>query len=297
MDITCPVSGGNCEPCPWQSIPGQVRDSVDCGLIECQECKLVTHSRSLADQVDYVEGTMHNWSAGHGNNWSKPSADKLRRLKLISELQKEYSKPNPTILDFGCGNGEMLDTLKNSFQIYGLEPDKVAHDLVKSRSESKDTIFSNIEEIISLGMTFDFVTLFHVVEHFYNPDTELTNIHKVLKPNGLILIETPNSQDALLTRYASEKFRKFTYWSHHPMLHSHKSLEALVERNGFSVLENLGTQRYGLANHLYWLSQGKPGGHEAWSGFIGVGTESEYEKDLVSLQMNDTLWLVAMKKI
>ena len=145
-------------------------------------------------------------------------------------------------------------------------------------------------------MTFDFVTLFHVVEHFYDPDTELRNIRKVLKPNGLILIETPNSQDALLTKYASEKFRKFTYWSHHPMLHSHKSLEALVNRSGFTVLENLGCQRYGLANHLYWLREGKPGGHEVWSDFIDVETESEYEKDLVSLHLNDTLLLVAIHK-
>lgn len=296
MDITCPIEGGNCDACPWQSTPGQVRDSIDCGLIECQNCKLVTHSRSLANQVNYVEGTMHNWSGGYGDNLPKPSADKIRRLNLLSKLQREYNKSNPSILDFGCGNGEMLDTFKNSFETFGLEPDKSARDLAKSRLGSKGMIFSNIDEIISLGITFDFVTLFHVVEHFYDPDTELRNILKVLKPNGLILIETPNSQDALLTKYHSEKFRKFTYWSHHPMLHSHKSLEALVERIGFSVLENLGTQRYGLANHLYWLGEGKPGGHELWSGFISLDTELHYEKDLVSLQINDTLWLVAINK-
>lgn len=46
------------------------------------------------------------------------------------------------------------------------------------------------------------------------------------------------------------------------MLHSHESLAELVERNDFKVLENEGIKRYGLEKHLYWLSNGKPNGHD-----------------------------------
>lgn len=296
MDITCPKLGGSCDKCPWMSIPGQVRDVVDCGLIECQECKLVTHSRSLAGHVNYVEGSMHNWSGGYGDNLPKPSADKLRRLNLLSKLIEKHNLSQPKILDFGCGNGEMLEVFQEFYETCGLEPDKGARELAERRLASTGRVFSDIDEAVSSGATFDIITLFHVVEHFYDPDTELRNMSKVLKQGGLIVIETPNSQDALLTKYENSHFRKFTYWSHHPMLHSHKSLEIMMERNGYLVIENLGSQRYGLANHLYWLSVGKPGGHSVWDGFVGKSTESQYEADLVSQQMNDTLWLVARNK-
>ena len=293
MKIKCPRWGGSCDNCHWISIPGQVRDAMDCGLIECQECKLVTHSRSLAKQVNYVEGSMHNWSSGYGDNFSKPSLDKLRRFNSITELVEKYNVTQPKILDLGCGKGEMIEVFQESFETSGLEPDNAARELANTRVDESGCLFSSIDEVLSSSHRFDIVTMFHVVEHFYDPDYELQKIRKALKPNGFIVIETPNSQDALLTKYESADFRKFTYWSHHPMLHSHNSLGYLLERNGFSVLENTGVQRYGLANHLHWLSVGKPGGHFALGDLVSTATEISYQRDLVSSHINDTLWLVA----
>ena len=78
----------------------------------------------------------------------------------------------------------------------------------------------------------------------------------MLKPGELIVIETPNAYYALVTKYGFNTFQNFTYWLHHPILHSHESLATLVLRIGFSIVENMGLQRYGLANHLYWLVKG-----------------------------------------
>ena len=141
----------------------------------------------------------------------------------------------------------------------------------------------------------DVVSLFHVVEHFYDPTIELQRIHNLLRPGGLVVIETPNSDDALLSKYENSEFQNFTYWSHHPMLHSHKSLQALVERNNFTVLENLGIQRYDLNNHLYWLAKGLPSGHEVWSGSLSVEAIESYARSLKATKTCDTLWLVAQK--
>jgi hypothetical protein len=101
--------------------------------------------------------------------------------------------------------------------------------------------------------------------------------------------------DVLLSKYESNEFSNFTYWSHHPMLHSHRSLEWLVERCGYKVIENSGVQRYDLNNHLYWLSQGRPGGHEAWKDFAPLEAVSAYAKLLIGQELNDTLWMVACK--
>jgi len=81
------------------------------------------------------------------------------------------------------------------------------------------------------------------------------------------------------------------------MLHSMRSLTALTENSGFEKVEYRGIQRYGLSNHLYWLAEGKPGGHTLWEKIFSAGTESSYSNDLMKEGLTDTLWVVAQKPI
>jgi 2-polyprenyl-3-methyl-5-hydroxy-6-metoxy-1,4-benzoquinol methylase len=156
-------------------------------------------------------------------------------------------------------------------------------------------VFESVEIALVSKVQVDMVTLFHVVEHFYEASIELNQIFELLGPGGIVLIETPNSMDVLLSKYESEEFSNFTYWSHHPMLHSHRSLEKLVERSGFKIIENSGLQRYDLNNHLYWLSNGRPGGHVIWKNFLSKETVDAYEKSLIQAGVSDTIWLIACK--
>ena len=137
------------------------------------------------------------------------------------------------------------------------------------------------------------VTLFHVVEHFYNPTEELDWIFKILKPNGLLIIETPNANDALLSKYENISFQNFTYWSHHPMLHSHVSIEGMVKKAGFAILDNHGTQRYDLNNHLNWLLNKKPGGHIILKNLANEKTNKNYKRLLIEKKLADTLIIIA----
>ena len=79
------------------------------------------------------------------------------------------------------------------------------------------------------------------------------------------------------------------------MVYSHQALKELVTRSGYKLVENLGVQRYSIANHLFWLSQNKPGGHETWKDLFSAETSESYNNDLISRGENDTLWLVAKK--
>lgn len=234
---------------------------------------------------------MHSWSAGHGGILETPAEDVLRRVDAIRELSKRHHVQK--ILDFGCGNGEMIYALKNFFEIEGLEPEVQARNNCLSAGLK---IHPSTDGLLKNSVKFDLISLFHVVEHFYSPAIELKNIRDLLNPGGLLVIETPNSKDALLSEYKSDAFSSFTYWSHHPMLHSKTSLSSLVSRAGFQISAISGVQRYGLANHLYWLTHQSPGGHVVWSDKFSRETNQNYEKDLARLDASDTLWLVASVK-
>jgi len=291
-NIDCPTGTSDVEQCPWKKRVGTIRDLADFGVEECQTCLLVSHEKDLREFVDYEAGSMHNWASGYGGTLANPVEDISRRVNEILELSKSFEIK--TILDFGSGSGEMISALKQHFEVEGLEPEEQAREKCNIQGL---LVHASTEEIRTKEKRFDLITLFHVVEHFYKPNTELAGIYELLKPGGLLLVETPNSQDALLTKYQSPSFGNFTYWTHHPMLHSNKSLGSLVTRSQFDLISNSGTQRYGLENHLYWLTNNKPGGHVVWGGLFSEATNLDYKNDLTSQGLADTIWLVAQKPL
>lgn len=290
MPTECPSGRESIEMCPMGITPGSIRDFPQYGLRECSECRLVSHEVDLRAFTDYESGSMHAWSEGYGGTLETPEEDVIRRVRAIDKLSTK--KRIKTILDFGSGAGEMLFALAEAYEIQGLEPEESARKASTSRGM---WVWENFEQLSSNSQQFDLITLFHVVEHFYHPFIELKRIFELLKPGGTLLIETPNSEDALLKLYKSEAFTNFTYWSHHPMLHSKTSLVNLVEKSGFEQVVCEGVQRYGIANHLYWLANRQAGGHVHWKNRFSSTTEASYREDLINSGHSDTIWLSAVK--
>ena len=259
---------------------------------ECSNCHLVTHEQDLREFIDYQSGSMHSWAAGYGGTLETPKEDISRRVEAIKFLSQSHEVKR--ILDFGSGSGEMIAALSEYFSVEGLEPEEQAR--VKCLSEGKK-VSASTEELTKSSAKFDLVVLFHVVEHFYKPKIEFARIFDLLNPGGLLILETPNSEDALLTEYQNKAFSNFTYWSHHPMLHSSMSLSNLVTTAGFSNVDVKTVQRYGLANHLYWMTHQRAGGHVYWEDKFSPVTETSYAQDLIEHGKADTLWLKAQKPL
>lgn len=288
--ITCPLDGSKASECNWKKRQGEVRDFNGVGVVECNSCGLVTHERDLSAEVKYQAGTMHNWASQYGGILENPIEDISRRVNEINLLSNRYKID--TILDYGSGAGEMLRALSEFYEVHGLEPEDNSRNIAESFGFN---VYRDYDEAKQSASKFSLVTLFHVVEHFYDPAKELKRIYNLLKPNGLIVIETPNANDALLNLFNNIGFQKFTYWSHHPMLHSSKSLTEVIRSNGFSIIESTLKQRYGLANHLYWLSNAKPGGHMIWGELFPKSEFKNYDHKLIEIGSADTLWFVAQK--
>jgi hypothetical protein len=80
---------------------------------------------------------------------------------------------------------------------------------------------------------FDFVTLYHVIEHMEDPVAELREIRRVLKPGGWLVIGTPNFDSACARRFG-DRFRML-HDKTHISLFSAESLRRLLEDHGFAV--------------------------------------------------------------
>ena len=133
------------------------------------------------------------------------------------------------------------------------------------------------------------ITAFHVVEHLEDPRQTLRELMKKLNPQGRLVIEVPNSDEALLTLYENNNFQKFTYWSQHLFLFNFNTLTQLANQAGCSVVSVQQYQRYPLSNHLYWLSHGLPGGHKKFNFLDSDLLNQAYGNSLAAIGKCDTL--------
>lgn len=206
--------------------------------------------------------------------------DDLRRIKQFGK-----TCINKDILDFGCGWGNFLTSLKKTKSLSGIELREDCIDYLK-RKRKKIFIERNLKD---LKKKFDVITLFHVLEHMPEQVKSLKKIKKYLKKKGKIIIEVPHANDFLLGLDNLKEFKLFTFWSEHLILHTYLSLKTILKVAGFKKIKISYFQRYSLNNHLGWIIKKKPGGHEFFKNIASKNQNEEYIKNLIKNKQTDTL--------
>jgi 2-polyprenyl-3-methyl-5-hydroxy-6-metoxy-1,4-benzoquinol methylase len=273
-----------CKSDKYSKRTGSVRDDPDIDILECDDCGLVyLSSLNHIQDGHYEESGMHGDEVPDINMWLQVTEfDDKRRYEFVKE-----KITNKTALDFGCGAGGFLDLAKKSASsVSGIELEKALQPSFKQRDLD---VFENLAKAQEENNKYDVITAFHVVEHLQNPKEILMELSKLLEEGGEMIVEVPNSDDALLTLYKSKDFQKFTYWSQHLFLFNSKTMSELIEQTGLKLNWIKHIQRYPLSNHLYWLSKGNQGGQKVWGFLDNDKLTVEYEKQLALIGRTDTL--------
>jgi SAM-dependent methyltransferase len=196
-------------------------------MVGCRNCSSLFHRQDYSGSVDYESGSMHFHDSILPTKPSKPQNYTQRRIDALLQLQLRSS--TTSVLDFGSGRGEFVNAAKaNGFAVSAFE---INRSDFSSLNYSGIELFSTYEDIPKEN--FDLVTLFHVIEHVSNPREILSQCYSILKGGGKLIIETPNSRDALVSRFKIPQYLDWTYWSHHPMLYSANSLVTVMEKTVF----------------------------------------------------------------
>jgi 2-polyprenyl-3-methyl-5-hydroxy-6-metoxy-1,4-benzoquinol methylase len=153
-----------------------------------------------------------------------------RRADIDFSVMYLTNKHRGKLLEIGCGNGEMqkyLDML--GWQTEGIDFDPIA--VEKARSKGIKINLGSLHEQEYNDNTFDAVILSHVIEHVPNPLALLSEIHRILKPGGMISLVTPNSN-------AFGRLIFGNFWLHldpprHLFLFNNKALIKSAQMAGF----------------------------------------------------------------
>jgi SAM-dependent methyltransferase len=138
------------------------------------------------------------------------------------------------ILDVGCFTGKFLSVAKEAgWRASGLEISKEAVEHARSQlglDVRQDTLLMTDLE----PETFDVVTMFDVVEHFQEPLLNLKKVAQLLRPKGILYIETPNFNS--IPRYLLGKnWNVFFPW--HFYYFNARTINNTLELAGFRVMK------------------------------------------------------------
>lgn len=140
------------------------------------------------------------------------------------------------LLDVGAGNGTyLLHAQSAGWQVIGVEPDASA--VAAARRAGLDVRQGGIESLSETPESLDVITLNHVIEHVHDPRAVLQKAFELLRPGGLLYIETPCA-----TSYGHMRFGR--HWRgleppRHLVLFTWSSLETLLRDVGFNRIRRL----------------------------------------------------------
>jgi 2-polyprenyl-3-methyl-5-hydroxy-6-metoxy-1,4-benzoquinol methylase len=144
--------------------------------------KYISHTDSKKGIFDKVYQQVKNMMLSRKLNW------------IANEKSGELK-----VLDIGAGTGDFLLAGKNKgWKVFGSEPNPGARELALKKGvelQEETSLFASEK--------FDVITMWHVLEHVPHLEEQIEELHRLLKPDGLLIIAVPNFKS-----YDAEKYKE-----------------------------------------------------------------------------------------
>jgi 2-polyprenyl-3-methyl-5-hydroxy-6-metoxy-1,4-benzoquinol methylase len=136
------------------------------------------------------------------------------------------------LLDIGCNIGLFLNVARDKgFDVTGVELNKACASFGKKHF-GLDIQSETLDVVGFPDKSFDVITLFDVLEHVADLHGFLNEVKKILKDDGLLVLQSPNF-DSLMARVTKSKWNWLTPPDH--LYHfTQKSLELLLHDHGLN---------------------------------------------------------------
>jgi SAM-dependent methyltransferase len=160
----------------------------------------------------------------------------LRTYRMRRELILKH-KPTPgRVLDVGCAAGYFLKTMHEiGWQTVGVELSRQMASYAREELGLPDVRAGSLESQDLPEQSFDVITFWDVIEHLEDPRPSLARAARLLKPDGIAVIETQNVE----SRFAKLMGKRWQHYKYEEHLYhfSPRTLPRLLESAGLRQIE------------------------------------------------------------
>lgn len=167
---------------------------------------------------------------------NKSDIEKGSRIDVTLSLLNNGKR----ILDVGCGDGTFLSLIKDRYEeVYGIDISETS--LKESRMKNIQTkIYDSDKSPIPYPSNYmDTVACLDVIEHVFDPDKIISEIYRVLLPDGIFVVSCPNIRywRHILSIITGEFPKTSTDTEHYDGGHIHyftyRDIELILKKYGF----------------------------------------------------------------
>jgi methionine biosynthesis protein MetW len=165
-----------------------------------------------------------------------------------SDVALELLDVGTRLLDVGCGAGTLCYFAKEKYEdVYGIDISENALNMAKRYNIKISKVNLNEEKLPFEDGYFDAITCLDVIEHVFEPIDLITEINRVLRIGGILVISSPNIRywQHLFSLVISGKFPKTSYNKEHydgGHLHyfTYNDIGSILKSCGFHVIKKCG---------------------------------------------------------
>ena len=249
---TCPWCGSSTDK-TYIELKDYFLSKEDFKIMDCPNCGLLfTSPRPAPDIIGKYYQSEEYYSHQQNN---KGFIAKIYEFVKTFNVKNKASMaigglPKGKLLDIGCGVGDFLvQVKKQGWEVQGIEPSADAKAIAQKRLGflPKDpSEYTTLE-----SQSFDVISLWHVLEHIDDLHFQTSELVRLLKPGGRLVIALPNFQSFDCQNYKD----KWAAWDvpRHLNHFSSDTLRAIITSIGFQYID---TQRLKWdAHYISFMSE------------------------------------------
>lgn len=211
VELPCNICGANDYTVVYAAGVAQLNQ-----IVICTRCGLMY--ASPRKEADHVE--IESWPEDLHFDMAKERPQRYEKERLqvrdLDFTRAHLDQLHPCrgkLLEIGSSMGFTLDAFRKSgWDVVGVEPDRNATRYAVQEL-GIPTINSTLESAGLPDQSVDVVVMLHVIEHVPDPIGTLREIHRILRPGGHLILETPR-YDTLMFRLLGRRERSLSCEGH-----------------------------------------------------------------------------------
>lgn len=285
------VAGASCPACTgtkFRKVRDGVREAPTLIVRSCEQCGLqFIEDPNFAQSINLEKYYADEYREKHGSHGRHPLSAKIRHEEWTPKMQNNFDALSPclfegaNVLEIGCSAGSMMKRIaEKGCSVTGLEYN--LDDVAYAQSQGLNVLVGDIDTLE--GQQFDVICSFAVIEHVGKPLEFLQAMKPYLRPNGTVVLSTPNSEEGYLMAWDLPGYEDFWYRLPHLWYFNMENIVQLANRAGLTG-EAFTSQSYNVANFMHWFHGNGP-----------MATAIEGQTDEVEL-VPETSYLKIMNRV
>lgn len=209
-------------------------------LVKCSDCQLVYTNPRLKKgylkhlySKDYFCNT-ESVHFGYENYIGDEKKIVTTFKKRLNEIEKIANKGK--LLDVGCATGFFMKAADEmGWSVTGNEISEFAASYAKKNYKFK-VFTEDFTKATIPQNSFDLITMWDVIEHFYNPIEAIKKAFKLLRDDGTLVLSTPNV-NSYPARLMQARWVGYKLSDEHLTYFSLDTISKLLEKSGFQVVK------------------------------------------------------------